>query len=364
MRRFRDAPGRPARILWGACDPLFTPSPLGPLLAVAEGTGGELRAVVERGAMPYEVGAALARELSARAPAVFVLEDVHWADEATLDVLRLLARRVETVPALVVASYRDDALDRAHPLRMLLGELARSPTVGRLQLVRLSPEAVAQLAEPHGVDPGELYRKTAGNPFFVVEALAAGAATVPDTVRDAVLARAARLSPAGARLLEAVAVVPPQAEPWLLEALAGDAAGQLDECSPACSCPRRPGWLPPRAGPARREFGATAPQAELTRALPRWPTARGRRPTWPGSPTTPSRRDAGAVLRWPPGRRPGGVAGRLLEAPPSTAGPAVRGAAPGRPAGRAAGAPLLRLPPDRSERRRHRGHRGGAGVPP
>ena len=230
VRRFRDAPGRPARILWGACDPLFTPSPLGPLLAMAEGTGGELRAVVERGAMPYQVVAALAHELSARAPAVFVLEDVHWADEATLDVLRLLARRVETVPALVVASYRDDALDRAHPLRIMLGELARSPTVGRLQLVRLSPEAVAQLAEPHGVDPGELYRKTAGNPFFVVEALAAGAATVPDTVRDAVLARAARLSPAGARLLEAVAVVPPQAEPWLLEALAGDAAGRLDEC--------------------------------------------------------------------------------------------------------------------------------------
>ena len=230
VRRFRDAPGRPARVLWGACDPLFTPSPLGPLLAVAEGTGGELRAVVERGAMPYEVVAALAHELSARAPAVFVLEDVHWADEATLDVLRLLARRVETVPALVVASYRDDGLDRAHPLRIMLGELARSPTVGRLQLVRLSPEAVAQLAEPHGVDPGELYRKTAGNPFFVVEALAAGAATVPDTVRDAVLARAARLSPAGARLLEAVAVVPPQAEPWLLEALAGDAAGRLDEC--------------------------------------------------------------------------------------------------------------------------------------
>jgi predicted ATPase len=103
VRRFCEEHGRPARILWGACDPLFTPSPLGPLLAVAEGTGGELRAVVERGAMPYQVVAALARELSARPPTIFVLEDVHWADEATLDVLRLLARRVETVPALVVA---------------------------------------------------------------------------------------------------------------------------------------------------------------------------------------------------------------------------------------------------------------------
>jgi tetratricopeptide (TPR) repeat protein len=155
---------------------------------------------------------------------------VHWADEATLDVLRLLARRVETVPALVVASYRDDELDRAHPLRIMLGELATSRTVGRMKLVRLSPGAVTQLAEPYGVDADELYRKTAGNPFFVVEALATGAEGIPDTVRDAVLARAARLSPAGATLLEAVAVVPPQAELWLLEALAGDAADRLDEC--------------------------------------------------------------------------------------------------------------------------------------
>jgi DNA-binding CsgD family transcriptional regulator/tetratricopeptide (TPR) repeat protein len=230
VRRFCEQRGQSARILWGACDPLFAPSPLGPLLDVAEETGGELEAVVARGAMPYEVAAALAHELSARAPTVFVLEDVHWADEATLDVLRLLARRVEAVPALVVASYRDDALDRTHPLRILLGELATSRAVRRVKLVRLSPGAVAQLAEPYGVDAGELYRKTAGNPFFVIEALAAGAEEIPDTVRDAVLARAARLSPGGATLLDAVAVVPPQAELWLLEALAGNAADQLDEC--------------------------------------------------------------------------------------------------------------------------------------
>jgi DNA-binding CsgD family transcriptional regulator/tetratricopeptide (TPR) repeat protein len=230
LRRFCEERGQSARVLWGACDPLFTPSPLGPLLEVAEASGGELEAVVERGAMPHAVVTALAQELSARVPTVFVLEDVHWADEATLDVVRLLARRVETVPALVLASYRDDELGRAHPLRILLGELATSRTVRRLKPARLSPGAVAQLAEPYGVDAEELYRKTAGNPFFVVEALATKAEGIPDTVRDAVLARAARLSPAGATILEAVAVVPPQAEVWLLEALAGDAADGLDEC--------------------------------------------------------------------------------------------------------------------------------------
>ena len=230
LREFCQAHGQSARVLWGACDSLFTPSPLGPLLEVAEGSGDELQAVVARGAMPYEVVTALAHELQTRTPTVFVLEDLHWADEATLDVLRLLARRVESVPALVVASYRDDQLDRAHPLRILLGELTGSRTVGRMRLGRLSLGAVAQLAEPYGVDTDELYRKTAGNPFFVVEALAAGAEGIPDTVRDAVLARAARLSPAGATLVEAVAVVAPPVEPWLLEALAGDAADRLDEC--------------------------------------------------------------------------------------------------------------------------------------
>src|SRR5215217_9640375 len=138
VRRFCEARGQSTRILWGACDPLFTPSPLGPLLGVAEGSGGKLEAVVARGAMPYEVAAALAHELSARGSTVFVLEDVHWADEATLDVLRLLARRIETVPALVVASYRDDELDRAHPLRLVLGELATSQGVSRLSVPPLS----------------------------------------------------------------------------------------------------------------------------------------------------------------------------------------------------------------------------------
>ncbi len=230
LRRFCEERRESARILWGACDALFTPRPLGPLLAVAEGTGGELEEVVQSEAMPHEVVAALVRELRSRAATVFVLEDVHWADEATLDVLRLLARRVEMVPALIVASYRDDELDRSHPLRIVLGELATSQTVGRLKLAALSPAAVAQLANAHTVDADELYRKTAGNPFFVVEALAARAEEIPDTVRDAVLARSTRLTPKARRLLEAVAVVPPQAELWLLEALAGEAIDGLEEC--------------------------------------------------------------------------------------------------------------------------------------
>ena len=230
LRRFCAQRVPSTRVLWGGCDPLFTPRPLGALLAVAEGTGGELAEALGNGELPHEIVAALVRELRARAPTVFVLEDVHWADEATLDVLRLLARRVETVPSLILVSYRDDELARTHSLRIVLGELATHQVDRRLKLAPLSRMAVGQLAEPSGVDAGELYRKTGGNPFFVLEALGAGADEIPDTVRDAIFARTARLSDVARQLLEAVAVVPPRAEFWLLEALAGDAVDSLDEC--------------------------------------------------------------------------------------------------------------------------------------
>jgi DNA-binding CsgD family transcriptional regulator len=229
LRRFRDDCPGGARFLWGACDALFTPRPLGPFVDIAESTGGELEELMETGARPYEVAAALMRELRTRSPTVLVLEDVHGADEATLDVLRVLARRVEALPALVLASYRDDELDRGHPLRLALGELATGEATGRMKVAPLSAAAVAKLAEPLGVDAEKLYRKTSGNPFFVTEALAAGADEIPHTVRDAVLARAARLSPAARTLLDAVAVVPPQAELWLLESLADDAVDRLEE---------------------------------------------------------------------------------------------------------------------------------------
>src|SRR6185437_5055451 len=217
-----------ARVLWGACAPLRTPRPLGPLVDVAEATGGELEQLVAAGTRPHEVAAALLGELRRTGPTVLVLEDLHWADEATLDVLALLAARIVSAPALLLASYRDDELDRTHQLRLLLGEVVRRP--GRMKLDALSRAAVAELARPHGADAEELYRRTGGNPFFVTEVLAAGGERVPETARDAVLARTARLSERARGLLDAVAVVPGQLELWLLEALAGELVERLEEC--------------------------------------------------------------------------------------------------------------------------------------
>jgi DNA-binding CsgD family transcriptional regulator/tetratricopeptide (TPR) repeat protein len=222
--------GPAVRILWAACEPLFTPRPLGPLLDVSRVTGGEFEDNVERGARPHDVAAALLRELEAPAPTVLVLEDVQWADEATLDVLRLVARRTEAVPALIVASYRDEELDRSHPLRLLLGELPGNGSIARVELSAFTPQAVASLAEGSAIDPDELFERTAGNPFFVTEALAAKTDHVPSTVRDAVLARASRLGSSARAVLDAVAVVPHPTELWLLEALTEVAPGALAEC--------------------------------------------------------------------------------------------------------------------------------------
>ena len=130
---------------------------------------------------------------------------------------------------LVLVTYRDSELDRFHPLRRALGELGSSGSIRRLRLAPLSLEGVRALSAPYRADAEELYRRTGGNPFFVAEAIATDQ-DVPATVRDAVLARAARLSPTAWALLEAVAVSPPQAELSLLETIAPEALASVDEC--------------------------------------------------------------------------------------------------------------------------------------
>jgi DNA-binding CsgD family transcriptional regulator len=229
VRAFCDARRTDTRVLWGACDPLFTPRPLGPLLDIAEVAGGELAELVQAEARPHDVTMALRRELGQR-PTVMVVDDAQWADEATLDVLRLLAGRLAGVRAAVVVIYRDEELDRWHPLRILVGEIGAGQAISRIRLQPFSLETVTSLAARYGASPAELFHKTRGNPFFVTEVLAADGPGVPPTVRDAVLARAARLSPEARELLDVVAIAPSHSELWLLDGLIEGASGRLEEC--------------------------------------------------------------------------------------------------------------------------------------
>ncbi len=226
IERFCAHRARSTRVLRGACDALVTPRPLGPIHDFAAEVGPDFEDRLLGDAAPYEVAGALIEELRRR-ETVLVVEDLHWSDEATLDVLRLLARRIGRVRVLLVLSYRDEALGPRHPVRVMLGELASGLAPVRLELAPLSSEAVAQLAQPYDVDAGDLHRLTAGNPFFVTEVLASGNDTMPSTARDAVLARAARLPESARALIDAVAIVPPSVEPWLLEELAGEHASAL-----------------------------------------------------------------------------------------------------------------------------------------
>jgi DNA-binding CsgD family transcriptional regulator len=228
MRAFATRHHGEARVLWGACEALFTPSPLGPVYDIV----GELDGwTVEPPTTDVERArffGALLEELRSR-PTVAVVEDAHWADEATLDALKYLGRRIAATPSLLVLTFRDDEVGAHHPLRSVLGDLPSESTT-RISLAPLSPESVEELARRADRPAHGLYEATGGNPFFVTEVLAGGGGDIPETVVDAVRARAARVSEGGRRLLEAVAVVPGTTEIWLLEELAGDDMGHLAEC--------------------------------------------------------------------------------------------------------------------------------------
>jgi hypothetical protein len=209
---------------------------------IAPRAGPTLRERLEAGAPPRVIFSMVLEELGRRAPVVAVLEDLHWADAATLDLVKFLGRRIRQAPALLVLTYRDDELGPRHPLRLVLGDLATSATLRRVPLPPLSAAAVTTLAAGRALDAGALHRQTGGNPFFVTEALASREAGIPPTVRDAVLARAARLSPAGRAALDAAALVGAQVEPWLLAAPSSSAASAARRAGPWASTTSTATW--------------------------------------------------------------------------------------------------------------------------
>jgi predicted ATPase len=215
---------REMRVLWGGCDDLFTPRPLAPLHDIARQGTPRLLDAIGSGASRDHIFTAALDELE-RTPTLLIFEDMHWADEATLDALKFLGRRIQRTHSLLAVSYRDEEVDSAHPLRIAIGDLPRA-NVRRMLLAPLSQLAVAQLARRAGKSPAGLYHITGGNPLFLTEVLAAGADSIPATVRDAVLARAARLAPRSREIAELVCVVPGRTESWLLDqAMHADGAG-------------------------------------------------------------------------------------------------------------------------------------------
>lgn len=211
------------RTLLSGCEALFTPRPLGPLYDVASALGGDVDRLLSTDTGRERLFPAVLETLSSR-PTIFVVEDIHWADRATLDLLKYVARRIARTPLLLVLTFRDDEIDVRHPLVRLLGDVPVN-SIRRLRLPRLSETAVRALAVSRGRHSRELYDLTSGNPFFVTEVLEHEGDEIPPTVRDAVLARMSTLSPAARRVVEIASIAPRRIERWLIRAViegAGD----------------------------------------------------------------------------------------------------------------------------------------------
>jgi DNA-binding CsgD family transcriptional regulator/tetratricopeptide (TPR) repeat protein len=217
-----------AQVLVGRCDDLFAPRPLGPLADIARGRPGPLADALAAGDPPAVFDAFLAEVAAPPHQTVVVLEDLQWADEATLDLLRFVARRLDSLPCLLLVTHRDD-LAPDHPMRRTLGSLV-GPHVSRLHLAPLSLDAVTTLVGDRPLDPAALHASTGGNPFFLVETIDAEAGSLPASVREVILSRTIPLSGSARDALDAAAVLGRAVTAELIEAVGDCDAAAVDEC--------------------------------------------------------------------------------------------------------------------------------------
>ena len=209
-------------VVAGVCDGASTPRPLGPVIEIAAQL--EVDAALARDELFAAILTALRRQST-----VVLVEDLHWADDATADFLLYVGRRLDRVPAMLIGTYRDDEIRSNAALTRLIGELARLGVARRVPVCSLTESGVASMVAGSGLDAAEVFRQTSGNPFFVTECLAAGSSS-PGTVRDVVLARTARLSARGRRALDVASQLGLRFDAdVLIEASGADADG-VDDC--------------------------------------------------------------------------------------------------------------------------------------
>jgi len=229
-RLFAERHTEDAHILWGGCDDLLTARPLGPVWDMALDETS-LDAPL-RGEDRYEVFHALL-ELMSRAlrPTILVIEDLHWADGATLDLVKFLARRITRTRGLLIITYREGAVSDDAPLRTALGEV-EPWTLDRIRLEPLSEAGVRSLIGD-GRDVEQVLSVSGGNPFFVSELAGSDGEQVPDSIRDAIRTRVSRLTDSGRALIELASVVPSRIEILIAKDALGDIEEALAECEQA-----------------------------------------------------------------------------------------------------------------------------------
>jgi predicted ATPase len=175
------------KIFEGTCDALFIQRPLAPVYDIVWQIGKDIWEDAVKNKNRVELFNRLFQELEdQKQTPLVVIEDIHWADEATLDFIKFLARRITRLQCLFILTYRDDEIHSHHPLRNVLGQLPHG-TFTRLQLTPLSRQAVEKMAIEKGYSGEDVYSISGGNPFYVNEILASYSQGVPDNIKDSIL---------------------------------------------------------------------------------------------------------------------------------------------------------------------------------
>jgi DNA-binding CsgD family transcriptional regulator len=261
----REQVGQPLRWLQAGCDALHTPRPLGPLVDLASRFPASLAADLHAGRTYNGLFPALLAWLRRSSPmSVLVVEDLHWADEATLDGIRYLGRRLADAGFVLIVSLRREQLDALKPLRQTLAALSSGGTV-HIELAPLSPAAVTLQAQAHGRDGQGLHALTGGNPFYLQQVLAVAPGVVPGSLRDAVLAEASTLSPPARAAVDTLSLSPGGLELDHLLALHPLADVVLAEPAARHLTTVQPPWVRLRHELARQVLEADQPELQRWR---------------------------------------------------------------------------------------------------
>ena len=215
-------------VLRCGCDDLIRPRPFGPFRDMIRSSGllsDEL--AVDPNQEDILVGLTDLLDRPNR-PAVLVVEDAQWADDASIDVMRYLARRVVSLHAMLVITTRDDDAGGNHHVRNLLTGSSSSAPV-HIGLGPLSLQAVDQLAADSSLDGRYLHEVTGGTPLLVRQLLSADDEDATRLARETLMSRAAALSPEGRAVLQTLSVIPEGAAPTLVRALFSDQPSSLHE---------------------------------------------------------------------------------------------------------------------------------------
>lgn len=253
-------------VYWGGCEALFAARPLGPLFDIAQRLGGSLYEMLRTDVDSHKVFSQFQTliETSRLSGSVFVIEDIHWADNATMDFLKYVGRRVKRTHCLILASYRDDEVGPNHPLNFVIGDLPRNQT-SRISLAPLSTQAIAEMGGCDDRQAEQIFDVTGGNAFFVHELLSSADKGVPGTVTDAILAKASRLGTEARLLLNLVSVAPGKCELPILESAFPNAPELVDQCTDQGLLTAGPGFVAFRHEIARLAIEDALPAGQRSR---------------------------------------------------------------------------------------------------